>query len=211
MSTFAEIAPPSLVPPGAWVVDPAVSTVGFRVRHFGVATVTGRFRRFDGRLDGDLISGAVEAGSIDTCQPVRDERLRTELFGAEAFPQIRFAARGPLDSPLRGELTIRDVTRPVDFAVDAEAFADGSLRLRATAKISRKAFGLHWAALVEAGRLVVSDGVDLELDLVLRLACARRRPPRRPRAWPSSPASGAGASRSRASAPGPATTAGSSS
>ena len=166
MSTYA--ATPPLLSPALWLVDPACSTVGFRVRHFGVATVSGRFTSFAGCLDGDAISGTVEAASVDTGQDLRDERLRLELFDTDAFPEIRFSARGPLESPFRGKLTIRGVTQPVTFALATESFADGTIRVRAHAKISRKAFGLHWAALVEAGRLVVSDRVDLELDLVLR-------------------------------------------
>jgi polyisoprenoid-binding protein YceI len=158
----------ALVPPGAWTVDVAASTVGFRVRHLGVATVRGHFTEFVGAIDSDAVGGSVQVASVHTGQPVRDDRLRShEFFDADRFPLISFRTHAPLASPLSGNLTIRDVTRPVAFAVSASPADNASVHLRATATISRQAFGLTWAALVKAGRLIVSDRVDLVLDLAL--------------------------------------------
>jgi len=69
---------------------------------------------------------------------------------------------------VRGWLTIGATTRPVDLDVTVGEGADGAISVRAEGRISRRAFGLDWAALREAGRLVVSDRVELRLELVAR-------------------------------------------
>ena len=163
--TAIAAAEPDLIPPGVWTIDEQRSSVGFRVRHFGFSTVKGRFTHFAGAVGPGGAAGHVFVDSIDTGQPVRDARLRTELFDEERFPQIAFVAPGGLAPRLEGSLTIRDVSRPVVFDVSAWS-VDGEVVVRATASISRRAFGLDWAALREAGRLVVSDRVDLVLDIV---------------------------------------------
>ncbi len=159
-----------LIENGAWRIDAERSRVTFRVRHFGVATVRGEFGSFAGRLeaDGDRLSvrGEVDAASVQTGNGIRDTRLRSEFFDAEHHPEIVLhadtAAHGRL---LRGELTIRGVTRPVDFVVTVEP--GDAPRLRAETTIRRSAFGLEWDALRDAGRVLVADEVRLRADVVL--------------------------------------------
>jgi polyisoprenoid-binding protein YceI len=151
---------------GVWTIDPPVSAVAFRVRHFGFATVEGTFSRFTGTLTTSGASGSVDVASVDTGNAIRDERLRHEFFDVERFPQIIFEAAGPLSPVVNGLLTIRDVTRPLVLEVaDRGDRADGRA-LRARGTVSRAAFGLDWLALREAGRLIVSDRVQVALDLV---------------------------------------------
>jgi polyisoprenoid-binding protein YceI len=83
----------TLVPAGAWAVDPAHSTVGFSVKHLGIATVRGRFDEFEGTLEvgeGDAsarVYGSVQGVSVNTGHAGRDEHLRSaEFFGVEANP-----------------------------------------------------------------------------------------------------------------------------
>jgi polyisoprenoid-binding protein YceI len=163
----------SLLEPGTWRIDTARSRLGFTVRHLRVATVRGRFARFGARIDVDEhglhVDGAVDAGSVDTGQPVRDARLRAELFDTDRFPLITFTAdgvervrRGHL---LRGELTIRDVTRPVELRLSAEPVETGGVRLRAEGELRRSDFGLDWEALREAGRLLVADRVRIVAEV----------------------------------------------
>jgi polyisoprenoid-binding protein YceI len=154
---------------GAWKIVPNESAVGFEVRHFGFATVAGRF----GALTGDVgpwgAAGSVEVVSVDSGNDIRDARLRAEFFDAERFPRISFETDEPLGPTVTGRLTIRDVTRPIALTVESADDGD-TLRLTARATISRKAFGLDWAALRDAGRLIVSDKVRLRLELVARSA-----------------------------------------
>ena len=163
-----------LLPPGRWVVDPGVSSVGFRVRHFRFATVEGHFTRFAGTIGAREASGSVDVASIETGDSVRDERLRSaDFFDAARFPRIVWEAAGAVTHVLSGQLMIKEVRRPVIFEVEP-AGAAGTPRLRARATLSRKAFGLDWAGLREAGRLLVSDRVELVLDLAVVSASGPR-------------------------------------
>jgi polyisoprenoid-binding protein YceI len=160
------------VEPGVWRVDRSRSTVGFRVRHFGVATVRGQFESFACRLEaGDgafRVEGRVDAASVQTGNAIRDRRLRSEFFDTKSHPTISLlASADERDRRLLGELTIRGVSQPVDLVLRADAGRDGTVRLRADGKIRRSDFGLEWEALREAGSLLVADEVRLLADVVL--------------------------------------------
>jgi polyisoprenoid-binding protein YceI len=159
----------ALPDPRTWKIDASESAAGFEVRHFGFATVEGRFGALTGDLGPRGAAGSVEVASVDSGNEIRDTRLRAEFFDGERFPRISFETGEPLGPTVTGRLTIRDVTRPIAFTV-ASADDSDTLRLTARATISRKAFGLEWAALREAGRLIVSDKVRLRLELVARPA-----------------------------------------
>ncbi len=161
---------PSVLEAGVWQADPARSAVGFRVRHFGVATVRGRFGSFSARLvaSGDAlrVDGLVDVSSVITGNEIRDRRLRDEFFAAGRNPSI--ALTGEIRAHrLNGALTIRDATRPIAFEVTVAALAGDAVRVRAHGKLRRSAFGLEWEALREAGRLLVADEVAFAVDLVL--------------------------------------------
>lgn len=157
---------------GIWSVDHSRSKIAFRVRHFGVATVRGRFTSFGGRLeaaDGRVsVEGHVDVTSVDTGNEIRDERLRAEFFEAEQHPAITLNAGGTNGGQrVRGELTLRGVARPVDLELRVEPGGDGTLRVRAEGRIRRSDFGLEWEALRQAGRLLVADEVKVRADVVL--------------------------------------------
>ena len=90
----------SVVPVGKWSVDAARSSVAFAVKHMMFATVNGRFRKFDGILelgaDAPRASGVVQAATIDTSEPVRDEHVRhsPDFFDVERYPEITFTSTG---------------------------------------------------------------------------------------------------------------------
>lgn len=156
---------------GRWRIDGSRSTIAFRVRHFGVATVRGRFGSFAGRLDADddglRIDGHVDVDSVETGNAVRDARLRSEFFSAGRFPAIALTGRSAGGtSHLIGELTIRGVSRPVELDLRTTVNGDGSVRLRANGSIRRSEFGLDWDALRQAGHLLVSDEVRVRADVV---------------------------------------------
>src|SRR5688500_8245212 len=120
----ATIAPAPLT--GRWDVDPAHSTVEFRVRHAGVARVRGSFDVFEGELvvapDGAITArGAIDAASLTTRLGVRDEHLRSSDFlDVERHPRIAFASttvKAGADGGITmlGELTIRGVTRAIEL------------------------------------------------------------------------------------------------
>jgi len=113
--------------------------------------------------------------SVQVKDPNLEAHLQgPEFFDAERFPRMTFVTAGP---GLAGCLTIRDTWRRVAFDLEELRVHDGELELRASATISRRAFGLDWAGLKEAGRLVVSDKVTIVLDLRARPAAVREGEP----------------------------------
>ncbi|MGZ6589817.1 MAG: YceI family protein [Solirubrobacteraceae bacterium] len=171
----------TLVPQGAWEADPARSTVGFTVRHLKVTKVRGRFGKITGviRCDRDgmtSIDGRVAVASIETGDHRRDARLcGEEFFDAGRYPTIAFRAiseaTGSGEVPVvRGTMTMRGVSRPLELEVDAPGSpvaGNGDLRIRANGVLSRRAFGLTWDSAFAAGGLVIDDRVALQLEVVL--------------------------------------------
>src|SRR5690349_7728791 len=122
MKELAAAHAPSPLPNGDWTIDPRASSVGFRVRHFGFATVEGRFGSFAGQIRAGGADGSVRVGSIDTGNLLRDARLRSpEFFDAERFPCMAFWTTGP---GLAGWLTIRGARHRVAFDLEHLAVED---------------------------------------------------------------------------------------
>jgi polyisoprenoid-binding protein YceI len=166
-----------------WNIDTTHSSVGFSVRHMVFAKVRGRFAGFRGalRLDPeDLPHSSVEvemdAATIDTGVADRDNHLRSpDFFNAEQHPHLRFRSSGvehveAQHFRVHGELTIRDVTREVVLEVEyggqaKDPWGNDRAAFTASTSINRGDFGLTWNQALEAGGVLVSDRVDIELDL----------------------------------------------
>lgn len=166
-----------ILPAGAWKIDPAVSRVGFAVRHLGVATVRGAFTELEGAVTvgeapGDTVaSGSVAVASVDTGEEHRDEALCSAFFDVDAHPRITFVSTNVAahDGGLRitGDLTMQGVTRELALQVQSGAPAPGddALRLTATGRLSRRDFGMRFKQAMGAGNKLVDDTVRLELEL----------------------------------------------
>ncbi len=168
---------------GDYVLDPAHTRIGFVARHAMVTKVRGAFHQFEGtaRLDGtdptrSTAQLVIKAESIDTGVEQRDQHLRTNDFlDAPNFPEITFRTsavepRSDTEYRVTGDLTIKDITRPVtiDFEYTGNAVDPyGNLRvgLEGSVTISRKEFGVTWNAALEGGGVLVGDKVVLEFDI----------------------------------------------
>ncbi|MDI3297963.1 MAG: YceI family protein [Bacillota bacterium] len=164
---------------GVWKVDPAHTTVEFSVRHMMIATVRGQFNQVAGELRGDPeelasceIEAVVQAASVDTREPDRDNHLRSaDFFDAEHHPEIRFRSRRitPRDDgsyEVEGELTMRGVTRPVTLELSFEGrirdpYGNQRAGFTLEGKINRREWGLNWNSLLEAGGVLVGDEVRI--------------------------------------------------
>jgi polyisoprenoid-binding protein YceI len=157
-----------------WVLDPMHSEVQFKVKHLVISTVTGSFKSFSGEVSaqGDTFEGAevdfsLEVSSIDTNQEMRDTHLKSaEFFDTEKYPNITFKSTSFTGEKLTGNLTIKDVTKPVTLDVEFGGSATdfyGNLKagFEVTGKINRKDFGLTWDGITEAGAIVVGEEVKL--------------------------------------------------
>ena len=178
--SVVENAKEQLLSSGSWFVDPAHSTVEFRVKHMVIQTVRGRFRDFDGAIvagDKPSVSGSIRVASLETLQEARDAHLRSpDFFDVERYPEIGFHADGiqfngdDTHFSLSGELTIKGVTRPIDLdgelhgiVVDADGRERIALALRG--QLDRSDYGLVWNRALETGNVLVGDTVDLVLDV----------------------------------------------
>ncbi len=166
----------------AWTIDPAHTTVGFSARHMGLSTVRGRFTKFGGDVELDPANltrtkgrAEIETASIDTGNADRDAHLRSaDFFDAERFPKIVFEVRqiesaGQDRYRVTGDLTIRDVTRPVELEYEHAGEGKdpyGNRKLGGTLRgsINRSDWGLTWNVALEAGGFLVSDRINIEVE-----------------------------------------------
>lgn len=177
-----------------WLADPAHSEVQFKVRHLMITTITGYFREFTAEAEADeddfstatRIVFTADINSIDTNNAQRDTHLRSDdFFSAEKYPQIRFEGKKIEQKDesyaLHGDLTIRDITKPITLDVDfvglvVDPYGQTKAGFTIEGKIRRKEFNLTWDAVTEAGQVVVSNDVRIhaEIQLVKQQAGAER-------------------------------------
>jgi polyisoprenoid-binding protein YceI len=169
--------------PGTWAVDVSHSTVGFNVRHLMVSKTRGTFTDFTGEVHvaenplESTVTAEVQMASVETGDANRDNHLRTnDFFDIEHHPTMTLRSTGLEqrgdDLVLHADLTIRGVTKPVDFDVEfggagSDPWGGTRAGFTASAVISRKEFGVEWNAPLETGGVVVSDKVNIELDIEL--------------------------------------------
>lgn len=166
---------------GTWTIDPSHSTVGFVARHLMVAKVRGHFTEFAGTITiaDDRLQSAVEAtvqiGSIQTNDSGRDGHLLSpDFLDAAQFPTMALRSTGISVSRdhyvLHTDLTIKGVTKSVDFALDFDGVATdpwGNTKagFTAEAEVNRKQWGLEWNVALEAGGVLVGDKVKIVLEI----------------------------------------------
>ncbi|HYN75364.1 MAG TPA: YceI family protein [Candidatus Limnocylindria bacterium] len=167
---------------GTWSLDPSHTRIGFAAKHAMVATVRGSFGVFDGTLvlDGDVPANSsatvtIDAASFESGNKDRDAHVRgADFLDVESFSTLTFTSSevrpNGNDFVLVGNLTIKDVTQPVEIAVESEGVVTdpfGSTRagFSGTATINRKDFGLTWNVALEAGGILVGDRVKITLDV----------------------------------------------
>lgn len=167
---------PEATQAGTYSVDPSHSNVGFAVRHMGIATVRGSFKKFAGTVEaagGKLtLSGSVDAASVDTGDQNRDGHLQSpEFFDAAQFPQITFTSTGAEPTPdgkvkLTGEITIRDTTKAIELVGELaengqDPWGNERIGFEVEGKIDRREFGLQWNQTLPNGNLLVANEVKL--------------------------------------------------
>ena len=174
------------ITPGTWNLDAAHSDVDFVVRHAGISKVRGTFHAVEGQLviaeefTQSSVEVTVDVASISTKNEGRDGHLRSaDFFDVEQFPTMTFRStevRGePEEFTLVGELTLHGVTQTVELEAefggqDKDPFGVTRVGFEATGEISRKDFGLTWNAATEAGGVLVSDKVKLEIGAAFVLS-----------------------------------------
>ena len=174
---------------GDYTIDVAHTRIGIRARHAMVTTVRGAFTDFSGEAHLDAAKpGASSVGirirtaSIDTGQADRDAHLRSpDFLDVERWPEIVFASTDveQVDEEVyevAGDLTIRDVTRPVTVAFTLtgsaqDPFGNTRVGFEGALAIKRSHWGLTWNTPLDTRGVVVSDRIQIEFDVaVIRAA-----------------------------------------
>jgi polyisoprenoid-binding protein YceI len=162
--------------------DPSHSSVGFAVKHMVVSKVKGYFNDYtvdivydDKDITKSSVEVAIKTASIDTKQTKRDDHLRSpDFFDAAKFPEITFKSKRIEKSGegyvAVGDLTMRGVTKeitlPFTFAgVVTDPYGNTRLGLSGGTKINRQDYGVSWSKSLDNGGLVVSDDVEIEIEI----------------------------------------------
>ncbi|WP_405998286.1 YceI family protein [Streptomyces sp. NBC_00829] len=182
-TAVAEVDPALAALTGDYSIDPAHSSIGFTVRHAMVTNVRGSFGEFSGslRLNGtdpqrSTAEIDVKIASIDTGIADRDAHLRSgDFFEAEQFPLMTFRSTGAEQLGgdayrISGDLTIKDVTRPLSIGLEfngsaTDVYGNERVGFEGSAEILRSDWGLTWNAALETGGVMVSDKVRLTFDI----------------------------------------------
>jgi polyisoprenoid-binding protein YceI len=162
-----------------WVIDPMHSEVQFKIKHLVISTVTGAFKKFDGRaitkesdFNNAQVNFTMDVKSIDTNQSHRDQHLMgPDFFESDTYPNIDFQSTSFVkkdgnDYKMIGNLTLKGVTKPVELNVEyggSEKDMYGNLKhgFEVTGKINRKDFGMTYNAVTEAGGLALGEEIKL--------------------------------------------------
>lgn len=164
-----------------WKIDPSHSEIKFKVKHLVVSTVTGQFDKFDATVEAQKpdfsdakISFWADVNSINTRNEQRDAHLKSaDFFDALNYPELEFTSKSIFkksesDYEITGDLTIRGTTKEIKLNVTYNGTVKGFggtevAGFEISGKLNRFDFGLQWNALTEAGAIVVSDEVKIEI------------------------------------------------
>ena len=168
---------------GSYTIDPSHSRLGFVARHAMVTKVRGNFNEFEGsfKVDGDDPSNSsaqvvIQATSIDTRNADRDGHLRSnDFFAMEEHPTVRFESTditkvGDTEYQVTGDLTIRGVTQPVTLDLEftgsaIDPWGNTRVGFEGATVVNRRDWGLNWNAPLDAGGVLVSEKVTLEVEI----------------------------------------------
>jgi polyisoprenoid-binding protein YceI len=172
MSAFAQVE--------TWKIDPAHSAAQFAVRHMGISTVRGEFKKVSGSAGYDTadpgktsLDATIDATTVDTRVDMRDHDLRSPNFlDVQKYPTITFKSKraesaGPGKMKITGDLTIHGVTKEVVLDVDGPTSSvkdpRGNFHIgaSATTKINRKDFGVNGAPGMAGDEISIT--IDAEL------------------------------------------------
>ncbi len=176
--TAADVTVPTV---GTYQLDPSHSSADFQVRHLGLSKVRGGFAIESGTvvIAEDPAQSSVEvsldAASFSTGSADRDGHVKSaDFLDVEQYPTVSFRSTGVRrsgsDWKVDGELTIKDVTRPVTLDVEFEGanqdpWGNGRIAFSAETEIDREDFGITWNQALETGGVLVGKAVKIVIDV----------------------------------------------
>jgi polyisoprenoid-binding protein YceI len=169
------------LPTGTWQLDPVHSKASFAVKHAGLSTFRGSFNDFSAELTDasgtPTLTGVVKVDSVEVpVDQLKGHLQGPDFFDAERSPEITFTASELVQQgeqlTVKGELTMRGVTRPVEakgtIAGPAQYF-DGNDRIAIELEtvVDRTAYGINWNAPIPSGGNALADDVTITVELQL--------------------------------------------
>ncbi len=169
-----------------WVIDPAHSEIGFKIKHLMISNVRGIFKQFEASIytTGDNFESVevdcwIDAASVDTGNADRDKHLvGPDFFDSANFPQLSFTANtvenvdkdGSYE--LWGELVIKGISKKIKLDVEfggvvKDPWGNEKAAFTLNGKINRKDWGLNWNTALEAGGVLVSEDVRISCEIQL--------------------------------------------
>lgn len=175
---------PLVAGPTTYQIDPKHSDAQFAVTHLMISTVRGEFHGINGTVvydDRDVskssVNVTIDATTVDTREPDRDKDLKSANFFDVAnhptmtFKSTKVESAGPGKLKVTGDLTMRGNTKPVVLEVTVpktpikDPWGLQRTAVTATTKLNRQDFGVSWNKTLDSGGVVVSDNVDITLDV----------------------------------------------
>ena len=165
------------IAPGTWNIDADHTEIGFVARHLAVTKVKGRFTDVSVNAEvaedrkNSTLEFTVQTASVQTRNADRDGHLKSaDFFDVEQYPTMTFNATNIGDDTITGDLTIKDVTKPVTFSYDFNGVATdpwGATRagFEASGEINRNDFGMTFNAPLDGGGVLISEKIKINLDL----------------------------------------------
>lgn len=182
MRGYTEMGTQTIGGTTTWAIDPAHTVAEFAVKHMMVATTKGRFKGVEGTItldeqnpENSSATVTLDVSSVDSGDAKRDGHLTSpDFFDAATYPTITFKStkvHGAGDTfHVHGDLTIRDVTKPVVLEVGRlgggkTPFGTEIIAYEAKTKINRKDFGLSWNAALETGGVLIGEEIKIAIDI----------------------------------------------
>jgi polyisoprenoid-binding protein YceI len=165
-----------------YTIDPSHSGIEFSVRHLGVSNVKGKFTKFSGSIwynESDIAQSSatvtIDAASIDTAEPKRDEHLRSaDFFDVAKYPDIRFRSTSITPQGdkylVKGYLTMHGATKEIEIEAMLtgkvqDPWGNERLGVEGKTTINRQDFGIYYSKVLDNGALVVGNDVKVELNI----------------------------------------------
>jgi polyisoprenoid-binding protein YceI len=166
-----------------WNIDTSHSEIAFKVKHLVISTVRGTFDNFEGSIvasddtfNDAVIAFSAQVDSVNTNSKQRDGHIVSpDFFDAAQFPKLSFSSTSVKninnkELDITGDLTMRGVTKSINFKADFNGIAKGMDGKRVAVfdlslDINRTDFGINWNAPIETGGLVVSEKVQIEVSI----------------------------------------------
>jgi len=157
-------------------VDVSHSSVGFKVKHMMISTVSGNFSGFSGAYDlnkGVLksLSSTVKTSTINTGIVKRDDHLRSaDFFDVATYPEITFIMTSQKGKKVTGNLSMHGITKAVTMTIDmggeiTDPWGNKRSGFVLNGQVNRKDFGLNWNKAIETGGVVVGDDVKMTIEV----------------------------------------------